>query len=62
MRTFTDVKCNRCGWTESAIGVDAADLSAAHVCADSARTSDSTVTTRIVPGPGERGRDEESVR
>ena len=58
MRTLNDVTCKRCGYTESGMWVDPQDLAASHVCTDGGRSDSFTTTERVVPGPGERGRDE----
>jgi hypothetical protein len=62
MRTLHDVKCDRCGITASANGVDPIDLVESHVCPNGGNRDSIHVTTRIVLGPGERGKDDEPVR
>jgi hypothetical protein len=59
VRTLNDVKCNRCGCTESCMWADPNDLIAAHVCPDGMRSDSFSMTKRVVPGPGERGKDDE---
>lgn len=66
MRIYFDTTCPRCGWTESATGVDrdtARAIAATHVCADGGRAEVSgEPTERRVPGPGERLGDDEPMQ
>jgi len=61
MRTITDIKCLRCGSTESTQCLSQEeqwDVIKAHTCVDGGKGVDFESKTRIVPGPGERLRDE----
>ena len=62
MKTLNDVTCKRCGCTTSGMWVDPDDLIATHICPDGGRSDSFAVSERIVPGPGERGRDDEVPR
>ena len=59
MKTLHDVTCKRCGCTTSGMWVDPADLIAAHNCPDGGCSESFTVSERIVPGPGERLKDDD---
>lgn len=59
MKVLNDVTCNRCGCTTSGMWVDHEELSASHVCPDGGRSDSFMTATRLVPGPGERGKDDE---
>ena len=62
MKTLNDVTCKRCGCTVSGMWVEHEDLIASHVCPDGGSSKSFTTSTRIVPGPGERGKDDEGPR
>jgi hypothetical protein len=62
VKTLNDVTCHRCKCTMSCMWVDPADVIASHVCPDGGRSDSISVTERVVPGPGERGKDDEVGR
>jgi hypothetical protein len=57
VRVLNYVTCNRCTCTASCMWVDPKDVVAAHVCPDGERSDAFIVTTRIIPGPGEHGKE-----
>lgn len=59
MRTWVDVRCDRCGCTTSGMWIGCEDLVGSHACPDDGRPGTPTTTTHSVPGPGERRRDGE---
>ena len=59
MRTLSVVTCNRCQCTASGMWVDPEDLVTAHICPDGGQSDSFSVETRVVLGPGERGRNVE---
>lgn len=62
MRTLTDITCKRCGCTESVMWLDPKEVQEAHTCPDGGRSDSFSIRERVVPGPGERGKDDESRR
>ena len=59
MKKLSDVTCNRCQCTTSFASIEIDDIAAVHVCPDGERSDSFSVSTRIVPGPGERSKDSE---
>lgn len=50
------MRCDLCGCTASYMWVDPGDETG-HACPGGARPDSFSATERVVPGPGERGRD-----
>ena len=62
MRIFYDTTCPRCGHRMTTTGPEMARIVASmHHCADGVKTRSSAPVERVVPGPGERLSDEESL-
>ncbi len=59
MKTLNDVTCKCCGNTTSCMWADPEEVARAHVCPDGQRSDQIAISTRVVPGHGERGRDRE---
>lgn len=58
MKTLIDVMCNRCHTTVSCMWFEPAHVQESHVCPDGERSPSFSITERVVPGPGEQGKDE----